>query len=199
MSASAIIHAVGTPEKALCGVKASDSNTTNAKKVSCQRCLKKLEAIKVAAKEAAAAAKAAAKPAKKVNLHSIGETKNGTACNVAGKTTEDPDAVTCGICRAKLDGTKPANAISDEVKVARKHFKSFVARIAYMAYMDAPASTDPIDTIAWSLEYTNSAGIVLTANGIGNVVVLTDSEGAETTVRGKDAVKDSVDELCWVA
>jgi hypothetical protein len=76
-----------------------------------------------------------------------------TWCKIPGTHSPDAADVTCKVCRAHIDGKAPLNAIPDAVKAARKSFRSFVARVAYMVYMD-----EGCKGCHWILRYTNMAG-----------------------------------------
>lgn len=91
-----------------------------------------------------------------VHLHDAGRSTHQTWCKIPGVTTTDASAVTCKVCRAHIDGKAPVNAVPERVKAARKAFRSFVARVAYMVFMDRDCGGD--NGINWSLSHTNMAG-----------------------------------------
>lgn len=161
--------------------------------------LPKSSDLKAKAKAAAGSAGTpkVTKASKPKNTHMADTTneRTGTLCNIPastpGQTTTDPDAVTCKVCLAKLHGTKPLNAISDEVKAARKAFRSFIARATYMAYMDS----DQLGT-SWTLCHTNLAGerYQITSPGCKDGVYLCNNTMAGNT---KQSLLDTIAELGW--
>ncbi len=149
---------------------------------------------------AAASAAAKAKPATRTpkTIHSL-IADGSTLCNIAGTASDDADQVTCKVCLAKINGTKPVNALSDEIKAARKQFASFKARIGYMLYMDRPSNAMAIDAVDWTLSYTNTAGIRYEATGRNSCVRLSDSEGGLEDFYVKSDLDDTITKLGWEA
>lgn len=154
--------------------------------------------LKDKARTASATKPAKAPAPKNVHLsHEQGEPlKNGdpapqSLCRIPGPTTTDPDAVTCKVCLAKLHGQKPGNAIPDEVKTARKAFRSFIARATYMAYMDG----DQLGT-SWTLCHTNLAGerYQITSPGCeGGIYLCNDTMAGNT----KESLIATIEQLGW--
>jgi hypothetical protein len=129
---------------------------------------------------------------KTVHALDICNSKTGTLCNIPGKTAVLDSEVTCKVCLAKLHGTKPTNTIPDEVKAARKSFKSFVARASYMAYLDTDCGT-----VDWSVTYTTMTGMMLAVTSEPGGMVLTADDHVVGTATDKASLINKIEELCW--
>lgn len=151
--------------------------------------------LKDKAKAVATAAPKAKKPATTVHLVDHTNERTGTSCNIPASgpdaMTTDPSAVTCKVCLFKLAGAKPINTIPDEVKAARKAFRSFVARATYMAYMDS----NQLGT-GWTLTHTNMAGeyYQITATGHADGLYLCNDSIAGNT---KASLIETIERLGW--
>lgn len=161
-----------------CGIKISPTTMVEwntSEEVTCKRCLARLAPSAPSAPRSATAgiderraeknaaidgpigpigpAPRVKAPAKPKTIHMTSpDTPTGTLCNIAGSATCLAAEVTCRVCLMKINGTTPTNAIPDSVKLARKAFRSFVARATYMAYLDLDCPGN------WTVTHTNMAG-----------------------------------------
>lgn len=161
----AVQHAVNptNPRYTVCGTPRADVTIAlSLDDVTCLRCLTKLDrrVDDADASKAPKAPKAPKEPrtpkapkAPTVHLHDAERSTHQTWCKIPGVTTTDTSAVTCKVCRAHIDGKAPVNAVPERVKAARKAFRSFVARVAYMVFID-----DGCTVNSWTVKWTNMAG-----------------------------------------
>lgn len=193
---AAIITPVSDHEAGLLAGEMADPATASGKTGKTGKGPKAPAKADLKAKAKAASQKATVvRTPKPANMHMVHDpanpTKTGTLCNIPGNHTLDPALVTCKVCLAKMNGIAPLNAIPEPVKAARKAFRSFVARAAYMAYMDEGS----LGT-SWNLNHKNMAGVKyqITATGSVDGLYLCNDTVAGNT---KQELLDTINRLGW--
>lgn len=134
-------------------------NAVDAKKAAAEAAKKKAEEAKAAAKAKAEEAKEAAK-AKANEAKEAKEREAKLKAEEKAKKEADKEAEKAAKEAEKAEATKKREL----AKTIGKVFRSFIARIKYMTYMDSPSSPiDGIESLGWTLSYTSTTGITYTA------------------------------------
>lgn len=184
-----------------CGITVTEKMSVShaEDKVTCKRCLKALERATQPPVTPATLQEVPAKPkvptkAKTLHYHDgNAHPEAGTLCNIPGAITTDINAVTCKVCLAKLNHTPPTNAVPDEVKAARKAYRSFIARATYMTHLDAGCGS-----VDWSVSYENLTGTLLgVCTEPGGYVLSENGEVKATCIDTKAALIQAIEDISW--